>query len=167
MANNPAFIVALVLGALMLASVCYMYVRHQAFGLGGTCLSGFGVVLLGMSVWKTVDVSFDEKGVRAKLEQVEVVARRAESAASQAQVETRKTSHAVGQLERTLEISLLQQKLKSAGVYSGPPDGNFGPATKAALGRLQKQHGLPATGEIDDATRRVLNLPRPSGPRTP
>ncbi|MEO8020375.1 peptidoglycan-binding domain-containing protein [Polaromonas sp.] len=162
MANNPAFIVALVLGALMLGCVCYVYVRHQAFGLGGACLSGFAVVLLGMSVWKTVDVAFDEKGVRAKLEQIESVAKRAESTASQAQVETRRTSQAIGKLERTVELALVQEKLKAAGVYSGPSDGYFGPASKAALARLQQQKGVPATGELDDATRRVLNLPKPS-----
>lgn len=167
MTNNPAFIVALVLGALMLASVCYVYVSRQAFGLGGACLSGFGVVLLGMSVWKTVDVSFNETGVRAKLEQIEAVANRAESTASQAQMETVATRQAVGQLGQTLEFAMLQEKLKAAGVYDGVSDGHFGPATKAALLRLQQEKGLPATGELDDATKRVLNLPKLSSATTP
>ncbi|MFJ4194388.1 peptidoglycan-binding domain-containing protein [Pseudomonas sp. NPDC089534] len=160
MTNNPAFIIALALGALMLASVCYVYVSRQTFGLGGACLSGFGVVLVGMSVWTTIDVAFDAKGVRAKLEQVETVAKRAESTASQAQEEARTTSQTVGQLGQTLEFSMLQDRLKAAGVYDGATDGHFGPATKAALERLQQQKGLPVTGDLDEATRRVLNLPK-------
>src|SRR5262245_11533691 len=97
--SNPAFVVALVLGSLMLACVCYVYVRHQTFGMGGSALSGLGVLLVGMSVWRTVDVSFDEKGVRAKLEQVETVAKRAESAASQAQTEVKRNTQVVGSLQ--------------------------------------------------------------------
>ncbi|MGE8149668.1 peptidoglycan-binding domain-containing protein [Pseudomonas vancouverensis] len=167
MTINPAFFVALVLGALMLASVCYVYVSRQTFGLGGACLSGLGVVLVGMSVWTTIDVTFDAKGVRAKLEQVETIAKRAESTASQAQVESRTTSQAVDQLGQAVEFSMLQDRLKAAGVYDGVSDGHFGPATKAALARLQQQKGLPATGELDEATRRILNLPKWSATTTP
>jgi hypothetical protein len=43
MQTNPAFIVALVLGTVMLASVCFVYVKHRTFGFGGASLTGFGV----------------------------------------------------------------------------------------------------------------------------
>ncbi len=164
--TNPAFMVALVFGALMLGTVCYVYARHQTFGLGGTCLSGFGVVLLGMSVWQTIDISMDAKGIRARLDQVETVAKRAESSAAVAQAETRKTSQAVGELARTVEIASMQEKLKAAGVFGGASDGILGPATKAALARMQREQGLPETGQLDDATRRHLNLPTLSGVAT-
>jgi peptidoglycan hydrolase-like protein with peptidoglycan-binding domain len=48
--------------------------------------------------------------------------------------------------------------LKAAGFNPGPIDGVLGPRTKEALRRYQAQQGLPVTGELDDATRRVLLL---------
>lgn len=159
---NPAFVVAMVLGALMLVSVCFVYVKHQTFGLGGTCLSGFGVILLGMSVWKTVDVSFDEKGVRAKLEQVESVAKRADTVAEQAHSEVRRTTQALNGLQSTVEITILQEKLKAAGLYKSPADGYLGPATKAALMRAQEAKGLPPTGKLDEATKQALDIKTPA-----
>lgn len=158
MSSNPAFTVALVLGSLMLACVCYVYVRHQVFGIGGSALSGLGVVLIGMSVWKTVDVAFDEKGVRAKLEQVETVAKRAESTAVQAQNESKTNRKIAESLQSTIETAFLQEKLKAVGLYSSPADGYMGPATRAALKRFQQSKGLAATGDLNQETKKLLDI---------
>jgi Putative peptidoglycan binding domain len=53
-------------------------------------------------------------------------------------------------------IGQAQDRLKAAGFDPGPLDGVLGPRTKEALRRYQASQGLPATGELDDATRQVL-----------
>jgi len=161
MIENLAFITALVLGAVLLGSACYVYVKNQTFGLGGSCLSGLGVVLVGMSVWQSIDVSFDGNGIKAKLAQVESVAKRAESSASQAQAETRTNGQAVTQLQSTIDVILVQEKLKEAGLYKGASDGLMGAATKATLMRFQASKGLAPTGVVDAATKRALGIPSP------
>ena len=49
-----------------------------------------------------------------------------------------------------------QEWLKAAGFNPGPLDGVLGPRTKEALRRYQASRGLPATGELDEATRQAL-----------
>ena len=68
--QNPSFVVALILGSIMLTAAIWVYVRHQAFGFGGAVLTVFGAILLGMPVWRTIDVSIDQKGISAKFEQL-------------------------------------------------------------------------------------------------
>ena len=45
-----------------------------------------------------------------------------------------------------------QQKLVEAGVYSGTPDGLFGPKTQAAFEAYQEKHKLPTSGLPDQQT---------------
>jgi hypothetical protein len=52
----------------------------------------------------------------------------------------------------------VQQKLKDAGVYNGPIDGQFGNQTMAALRQFQEQHKLEATGRLDTQTAQALGL---------
>ena len=162
MQTNPAFFVALVVGSLMLVAVCFVYVRHRTFGLGGITLSGLGVILLGMSVWRSIDVSFDEKGMRAKLNQVEVVATEAKDTAVKAQSAVVQTNQVVAGLKTTVEVAVLQEKLKAAGLYAGASDGHFG-TTKAALLKYQAANGLPQSGELDERTKRVLQVGSTAG----
>lgn len=156
--SNPAFLVALILGTAMLASVCFVYVRNQSFGLGGVIMSGLGVVLVGMSVWKSIDISLSDKGVTAKLEQVEAQAKRAEENASKAKAEVAETAKNVTRLEQSFMGVQAQQKLKDLGMYNGPADGLQGPATRAAISRFQQSKNLPETGELDDATTKSLGI---------
>ena len=53
-------------------------------------------------------------------------------------------------------IGQAQERLKAAGFDPGPIDGVLGPQTRAALRRYQASQGLPATGALDEATRRAL-----------
>jgi len=59
--------------------------------------------------------------------------------------------------DRDTLVQRVQKQLQVAGLYSGPIDGVFGPQTKTALRQYQARHGLPATGELDEATRKALN----------
>ncbi len=54
-------------------------------------------------------------------------------------------------------VSQLQGRLTELGFYSGPINGNFGPATKAAVIKLQAAHGLTQAGYVGPSTRAVLN----------
>lgn len=56
------------------------------------------------------------------------------------------------------EVNSIQTKLKSLGLYTGRVDGIFGAATKNAVVKFQKQHGLTADGVAGNATLRALGL---------
>lgn len=67
-----ALILGLVFGSLMLCSLLFVYIKHKAFGLGGAVLTVFGVMLLGLSIWKTIEISVTPKGeIEAKFEALE------------------------------------------------------------------------------------------------
>lgn len=65
-ATEAALWVGIILGALMLAAVTINFVRHQSFGWGGSIFTVFGVVLVGLSVWKTVEVSVGADGLETR-----------------------------------------------------------------------------------------------------
>src|SRR5205823_5145833 len=44
--------------------------------------------------------------------------------------------------------------------YNGGPDGQLGPATRAAIANVQRTFGLPATGKLDAATARSITGPK-------
>jgi peptidoglycan hydrolase-like protein with peptidoglycan-binding domain len=54
------------------------------------------------------------------------------------------------------QIKAAQQQLKTAGDYKGSVDGKMGPEMKQALEQFQKQHGLQATGALDQETLAAL-----------
>ncbi len=65
-----ATVLGLVLGSTMIGTVSWTYGTHQQFGVGGAVLTVFGAILVGLSVWRTIDVSISPKGgVKAKFEQ--------------------------------------------------------------------------------------------------
>lgn len=52
----------------------------------------------------------------------------------------------------------IQQRLIRMGYLDGPADGAYGPNSERAIMRLQKDNGLPATGEVDGPTYKALGL---------
>jgi len=57
------------------------------------------------------------------------------------------------------DVEQLHHILQAAGLVIDPKDlggSAFGPSTVAALKALQVQHGLPASGEVDEGTLNVL-----------
>ncbi len=70
---------------------------------------------------------------------------------------------AVGQTKT--DIARSQNALKHLGLYTGQPDGMFGPRTAAALREYQSQNALNATGNLDSATLSALSkidVPKPN-----
>lgn len=55
-------------------------------------------------------------------------------------------------------IARAQSLLQQRGYYNAPVDGTYGPVTRQALMNYQADHGLPMTGEIDQATLNSLDL---------
>lgn len=56
------------------------------------------------------------------------------------------------------EVVTLQQKLKEAGFNPGQCDGDFGPATRAAVMAFQKSEGLLADGIAGPRTQAAMGL---------
>lgn len=58
--------------------------------------------------------------------------------------------------DRGQEVKTLQERLLALGYYSGNTTGNFGPLTKQAVTRFQKQAGLTPNGIVDSSTKAAL-----------
>ena len=56
------------------------------------------------------------------------------------------------------QVSDVQSALAREGYYDGAIDGKLGPATRNALRRYQREHGLEATGGINQAVINALRL---------
>lgn len=52
----------------------------------------------------------------------------------------------------------IQRRLVRMGYLNGTPDGAYGPNSERAVMQLQKDNGLPVTGEVDAATYKALGL---------
>ncbi len=156
--ENPVYIVALVLGAIMLLSVCFVYVKHQVLQLGGICLSGFAVMLVGMSVWKSIDVSVDVNGIKAKLDRAIDIAEKAKSQVAQVKEISLNNSKASLALMDTVTIFKAQAALQNTGYYKGGIDGHIGVATQKSILSFQETKKLPKTGVLDLKTISELNI---------
>ena len=52
----------------------------------------------------------------------------------------------------------VQKQLAQRGYYKGSIDGEFGPGSRSALSRFQRDNDLKATGRIDSATMKALGF---------
>ncbi len=68
----------------------------------------------------------------------------------------RETPPTMGRLMTEGEVQVAEQNLKDFGFDPGPVDGVFTAQTEAALRAFQERRGIPVSGILDDATRRVL-----------
>jgi peptidoglycan hydrolase-like protein with peptidoglycan-binding domain len=54
----------------------------------------------------------------------------------------------------------MQERLNALGFDAGPPNGDFGAKTQAALAQFQLSRAIPASGQLDDPTLAELGLQR-------
>lgn len=54
----------------------------------------------------------------------------------------------------------MQERLNALGFDAGPPNGDFGAKTQAALAQFQISRAIPASGALDDPTLAELGLQR-------
>ena len=57
-------------------------------------------------------------------------------------------------------VSNVQRKLQALGFDAGPINGDFDAKTQAALAQFQISTGIPASGQLDDATLAQLEVQR-------
>ena len=65
-------------------------------------------------------------------------------------------SHPVTPVQPSAAVMKLQRELGQLNYYEGPVDGVMGPQTIAAIKDLQRQAGLPQTGQMNAATQAAL-----------
>ena len=66
------------------------------------------------------------------------------------------------QLITTDNLKLVQERLKTEGVYAGPVNGEMSAQTEAALRAYQEKQGLPVSGAADETTLKELQLELPT-----
>jgi hypothetical protein len=60
--------------------------------------------------------------------------------------------------DQQARVRQVQRRLLEAGFAPGDIDGVLGPQTRTALRQYQAKHGLPKTGDLDEATLRALKV---------
>ena len=63
-----AILAGVVFGSAAISSACWVWLRKQIFAYGGSALCGAGVVLLGLSIWHSVEFGVGSSGVRFKMQ---------------------------------------------------------------------------------------------------
>jgi peptidoglycan hydrolase-like protein with peptidoglycan-binding domain len=61
-------------------------------------------------------------------------------------------------------LKLVQERLKTEGVYAGPVDGEMNARTEAALRAYQEKQSLPVSGAADEATLKEMQIELPATP---
>lgn len=156
--GESVYIIGSIIGAVVLLSICFVYVKHQVLNIGGMIFAVIGMILMGMPVWSSINVSIDEDGFEAQLQQAITVAEEARQQAAEAKQLTEKTIDASLALKESVETFKVQQKLKAGNYYTGDVDGNKNPTTVSAIKKFQHSKGLPVTGSIDRKTSTALGV---------
>src|SRR4051812_126428 len=76
------------------------------------------------------------------------------------QTESLRRGAGFAQPDGSPRVRSLQVRLAKRGLRPGPVDGLFGPRTKAAVERLQRHNGVPASGVVTTRTASFLAHPR-------
>lgn len=69
MIADTVIIIGLIIGAVLLLASAFVLTKHGTLPFGGVAVAGIGMVLLGLSIWQSVDLSVGTDGVSAKLTQ--------------------------------------------------------------------------------------------------
>jgi peptidoglycan hydrolase-like protein with peptidoglycan-binding domain len=89
-----------------------------------------------------------------------VVGSQTRQALTHAQTESLRRGAGFAQPDGSPRVRSLQVRLRKRGLRPGPVDGLFGPRTEAAVERLQRHNGVPASGVVTTRTASFLAHPR-------
>lgn len=107
--TQVALVVGMVFGALMIGSVCVVFVKRSSFGLGGGVLSVLGVLLIGMSVWSTARFEVSPEGLKVQVEQlqerVEAVQERADELSGEVRTTQVRAEELAGEVEQVQTVA--------------------------------------------------------------
>jgi hypothetical protein len=67
-AHVLAVIAGVVFGSAATSTACWVWLRKQIFAYEGPALTGAGVVLLGLSIWNSVEFGISSAGMNMKLQ---------------------------------------------------------------------------------------------------
>jgi peptidoglycan hydrolase-like protein with peptidoglycan-binding domain len=70
-----------------------------------------------------------------------------------------------GKLITKDNLKLVQERLKTEGMYAGPVDGELNTQTEAALRAYQEKQQIPVSGAVDEATLKELQVQLPPSPQ--
>ncbi len=88
-----------------------------------------------------------------------IVGPQTRQALTRAQKESLRRGAGFAQPDGSPRVRSLQVRLNKRGLRPGPVDGLFGPRTQAAVQRLQRHNGVPASGVVTVRTARLLAHP--------
>src|SRR4051794_8273125 len=63
-----AVLAGVVFGSAAISSACWVWVQRQIFAYGGSALCGSGVILLGLSIWHSVELGISGTGMTLKMQ---------------------------------------------------------------------------------------------------
>lgn len=89
-----------------------------------------------------------------------IVGTQTRRALTHAQTEPLRRGAGFAQPDGSPPVRSLQVRLQKRGLRPGPVDGLFGPLTQAAVQRLQRHNGVPASGVVTTRTASFLAHPR-------
>jgi hypothetical protein len=84
-ARIGAIVAGIIFGGWALSSVIWVWTKKQIYAYGGSALSVVGVILMGLSIYKTVDVKAAPDGIGLKLSEMETLLK--QQTASQAETQ--------------------------------------------------------------------------------
>src|SRR4051812_5726549 len=61
-----AIAAGVIFGSTSVGSACFVWVRRQLFGYGGSALCTAGVILIGLSIWHSVEFGVSATGINFK-----------------------------------------------------------------------------------------------------
>ena len=85
-------LVGLVFGGLQITTACYVWIKHRKFGPGGIFLTIFGCILIGLSIWRSIQVDIGPKGTKVSITRSEIDFRKFEITRKEEELEIGITS---------------------------------------------------------------------------
>lgn len=150
-----AYVVGLVLGALLILTVCYKLVKNQDIKYGGLPHSFIALLFAGMSVWSNISFSVSEDGISAELEKA---IQEMEEEVAIVKQESKRNADSAVQLRSAIDTIKVQDALRSEGFYKGALSGTLNQDTVASIKAFQAQNRLSQTGKLDAKTIKKLEL---------